>query len=96
MRLTDQEVNRILEDRAEQHHEKATKAFQLKAIRVANEYFEWCKDKENGFYTPDFGTFVNSFCYQEDDCKIMCDAVKQIWSLVFSFKIPKEKSNGFN
>ncbi|MBP8005379.1 MAG: hypothetical protein KAZ18_00530 [Acinetobacter sp.] len=89
MRLTDQEVHLILEGRAEQHHKKATWAFQLKAIRVANEYFEWCK--QNGFYTPDLGTFVNSFCYEEDDCKIMCEAVKQIWKLVFSFQIPKEK-----
>ncbi|WP_227591680.1 hypothetical protein [Acinetobacter vivianii] len=89
MRLTDQEVRKILEGRSEIHHQKATRAFQLKAIRVANDYFEWCKEK--GFYTPDFGTFVNSFCYEEDDCKIMCEAVKQIWKLVFSFQIPKEK-----
>ena len=73
MRLTDQEVHIILEGRAEQHHKKATRAFQLKAIRVANEYF------------------VNSFGYQGADCKIMCDAVKQIWKLIFSLEIPKEK-----
>lgn len=88
MRLTDQEVHLILEGRAEIHHKKATQAFQLKAIRVANDYFEWCKT--NGFYTPGLGTFVNSFCYEEDDCEIMCEAVKQIWKLVFSFQIPKE------
>lgn len=90
MRLTDQEILNILEGRAEQHHKKATLAFQLKAIRVANEYFEWCK--KDGFYTPDLGTFINSFCYEEADCRIMCEAVKQIWKLVFSLQIPKEKS----
>lgn len=89
MRLTDAETQIILERRAEQNHKKATKAFQIKSIRVANEYFEWCK--KNGFYTPDFGTFVNSFCYEGEDCKAMCGAVKQIWSLVFSFEIPMEK-----
>ncbi|WP_119689301.1 hypothetical protein [Acinetobacter nosocomialis] len=90
MRLSDEEVQIISDRRAEQNHKKATFAFQVKSIQVANEYFEWCK--KEGFYTPDFGTFVNSFGYEGPDAKVMCEAVNQIWKLVFSFKIPKEKT----
>ncbi|EHU1446254.1 hypothetical protein A1Z84_RS14450 [Acinetobacter baumannii] len=90
MRLSDKEAQIILERRAEQHHKKATFAFQVKSIQVANAYFEWAK-KEN-FPEPTLGTFVNSFCYEGPDAKVMCDAVHQIWKLVFSFQIPKGKS----
>jgi hypothetical protein len=87
MKLTDQEVHIILERRTEAKHKKATRAFQIKSVQVAAEYFDWCKG--NGFYTPDYGTFINSFCYEEADSKIMCEAVKKIWQLVWSFEIPK-------
>ncbi|MDX8222136.1 hypothetical protein [Acinetobacter pittii] len=90
MRLTDEEAKKIFEHRAEVHHKKATFAFQVKSIQVANEYFEWCK--KEGFYTPNHGTFINSFGYEEPDAKVMSEAVHQIWKLVFSFKIPKEKT----
>lgn len=89
MRLTDGEAKTILERRAEVAHKKATRAFQKRSIQVANEYFEWCK--KEGFYTPDLGTFINSFGYEGPDAKVMCGAVHQIWKLVFSFEIPKEK-----
>ncbi|AZP28940.1 hypothetical protein KWE42_04440 [Acinetobacter pittii] len=89
MRLSDSEAQIILERRAEQHHKKATFAFQVKSIQVANAYFEWAK--KNSFLEPTFGTFVNSFCYEGDDKQLMQKAVLEIWHLVFSLQIPMEK-----
>lgn len=91
MRLSDSEAQIILDRRAEQHHKKATFAFQVRSIQVANAYFEWAK--KNSFLEPTLGTFINSFCYEGPDAKVMCGAVHQIWKLVFSFQIPKEKSS---
>lgn len=91
MNLSEEEVKIILERRAEKHHKKATFAFQVKSIQIANDYFAWCK--KEGFYTPDFGTFVNSFCYEGPDAKVMCEAVQQIWKLVFSLQIPKKEKS---
>ncbi len=47
MRLSDKEVQEILDRRAERHHRKKTFAFQVRSIQVANAYFEW--SKKNGF-----------------------------------------------
>ncbi|HGF9412156.1 TPA: hypothetical protein ACNIN5_003501 [Acinetobacter baumannii] len=90
MRLSDKEVQIILDRRAEQHHKKATFAFQVRSIQVANAYFEWAK--KNSFLEPTFGTFVNSFCYEGKDAQVMQSAVLEIWRLVFSLQIPMEKT----
>ncbi|MBD1225096.1 hypothetical protein IC789_15130 [Acinetobacter seifertii] len=90
MRLSDKEVQEILDRRAERHHRKKTFAFQVRSIQVANAYFEW--SKKNGFLEPTFGTFVNSFCYEGKDSQVMQIAVHKIWKLVFSFQIPMEKT----
>lgn len=92
MELTEEEKRIILERRAEEAHIAATQDFQLRAIKVASDYFNWCCHPENGFYFPDSGTFVNQFGYEEDDHSIMRNAVEKIWKLVFSLEIPKEKS----
>ncbi|MFW2163131.1 hypothetical protein ACG93T_17435 [Acinetobacter beijerinckii] len=92
MELTESEARIILNRRALETHKAATKDFQLRAIKVASDYFLWCCQPENGFYFPDSGTFVNEFGYQEDDHSIMRNAVEEIWKLVFPFEIPKEKT----
>ncbi|WP_421427747.1 hypothetical protein ACOL7R_03365 [Acinetobacter pittii] len=91
MNLSDDEAQIILDRRADEHHKKATFAFQVKSIRVANAYFEWAK--KNSFLEPTFGTFINSFCYEGNDKQVMQKAVLEIWHLVFSLQIPKEKSS---
>ena len=96
MELSPEEQRMILERRAEEAHKAATQDFQLRAIKIANDYFLWCCQPENGFYFPDSGTFVNQFGYEEDDHSTMRYAVEKIWKLVFSLEIPKEKTHGFN
>ncbi|WP_336937048.1 hypothetical protein [Acinetobacter modestus] len=95
MELSPEEQRVILEGRAKKAHKAATQDFQLRAIKIASDYFLWCCQPENGFYYPDSGTFVNQFGYQKDDHSIMRDAVEKIWKLVFSFEIPEEQVNDF-
>lgn len=88
LRLDEYEI--IKKRRSEEAHKKATREFQLKSITVANEYFLWAN--ENNLPSPDSGTFVNQFGYEDIDHSIMRNAVEQIWKLVFSFEIPKEET----
>lgn len=88
LRLDEYEI--IKKRRSEEAHKEATREFQLKSITVANEYFLWAN--ENNLPSPDSGTFVNQFGYEDIDHSIMRNAVEQIWKLVFSFEIPKEET----
>ncbi len=91
LELSHSEYQEIMNRRAMEAHKKATRDFQLRAIKVASDYIEW--SSENGFILPDSGTFVNQFGYEEDDHSIMRNAVQEIWKLVFSFHIPLEKAH---
>ncbi len=88
MELTESEARIILERRAEETHVEKTDAFREKALKVASDFLSWSY-KEG--YDLTFSTFVNQFSYEERDCQLMYAAVKQIWGLVHTFEIPKEK-----
>ncbi|HCA5335490.1 TPA: hypothetical protein MW296_000129 [Acinetobacter baumannii] len=87
MELSADEQKIILERRAKEAHEKNEAEFQIKALKVANDYVQWSIDR--GYEYPHMGSFINSFGYDEDDRKAMCEAVQKIWKLMFSLKLPK-------
>ncbi|WP_448760976.1 hypothetical protein [Acinetobacter tandoii] len=87
--VTESELKTIQAKRADQKHEKAEDRFRRKVIATAYFYNEHC-EKNRCF--PSFSDFVNDFEYQEEDSKIMFEAIKQVRELIKTFRLPRGKS----
>lgn len=73
--LTPDEIVLIQRRRGEQAEQEAARAFQRKAIAVANRWAEWSAETGEGLT---FSTFINSFFYQEEDGQQVYAAVERI------------------
>lgn len=73
--LTPDEVVLIQKRRGEHAAQETARAFQRKAIAVANRWVEWSAETGEGLT---FSTFINSFFYQEEDGKQVYAAVERI------------------
>lgn len=73
--LTTEEIALIQKGRDERAQRDAARAFKSKAIAVAAAFEKWSEETGEGLT---FSTFINTFCYQDDDGNQMYEAVKRI------------------
>lgn len=75
MDLTTDEIALVQRHRDSEAHQRASLAFQGKAISTAQAWWAWSENSGEGLT---FSTFVNAFEYQGSYCKAMYEAVERI------------------
>ena len=73
--LTPEEESIIIEMRKKDILDKAKVAFKVKAVSTAHAFVVWSELNDAGLT---FSTFINNFNYQDNDGRIMFEAVQRI------------------
>lgn len=73
--LTPEEESLIIEKRKQDALDKAKVTFKVKAISTAYAFIVWSELNDAGLT---YSTFINTFNYQENDGRIMFEAVQRI------------------